>query len=56
MQGIWYGSVRNNYSDCYALFTPKCIDEVVQGEHYEYVWDGSNLILCGTVENNKMEK
>ncbi len=41
LAGIFYGSVRNKYSHCYALFTPKCIDEIVQGSHYEYIWDGS---------------
>jgi len=41
--GIWYGSVRNKYCDCYALFSPQWITQVVQGAHYEYVWDGTKI-------------
>lgn len=47
--GIWYGSVRNNYANCYALFTPKCIDKIDQGCHYEYIWDGSEIITVSKI-------
>lgn len=51
LQGIWYGSVRNNHSDCYALFTPKCIDEIVQGCHYEYIWDGTRISTISEINS-----
>ncbi len=43
LPGIWYGSVRNKYADCYALFSPQWITQVIQGSHYEYIWDGFNI-------------
>ncbi|GGB53016.1 hypothetical protein GCM10011607_11900 [Shewanella inventionis] len=39
--GLLYTSVRNPMSDCYALYTPKLIHEIIQSTHYEYIWDGN---------------
>lgn len=39
--GLLYTSVRNPLADCYALYSPKKVHEVIQSRHYEYVWDGS---------------
>ena len=41
--GVLYGSVRNNYQPCYALFSPEYISEVIQCSHYEYIWDGKEI-------------
>ncbi len=43
LPGLWYGSVRNSYQACYALFSPRFITEVIQTEHYEYIWDGQRI-------------
>lgn len=43
IEGIQFTSVRNPFSTCYALFTPKCIEEIVQSSHYEYVWSGTEI-------------
>lgn len=43
MAGLLYGSVRNNYEPCFALFSPEYISEVIQCGHYEYIWDGRSI-------------
>jgi RES domain-containing protein len=43
IEGIHYTSVRNPLTACYALFTPRCVEEIVQSSHYEYVWGGSSI-------------
>ena len=50
-QGIWYGSVRNKYANCYALFTPKCINRIVQGAYYEYIWDGTDIVASNKISS-----
>ena len=39
-EGLLYTSVRNPLADCYALYSPKRVIEIIQARHYEYVWDG----------------
>ena len=41
--GILYDSVRDEGGECVAVFRPKLLSPVVQGEHYCYVWDGSEI-------------
>lgn len=43
LAGLWYGSVRDSYQPCFALFSPEFISEVIQTEHYEYIWDGQKI-------------
>lgn len=39
--GIVHDSVRRRGGTCLAVFRPKLVPPVVQGDHYEYVWSGS---------------
>lgn len=41
--GIVYDSVRDEGGECVAVFHPKLLSPVVQGEHFCYVWDGSEI-------------
>lgn len=41
--GIVYSSVRHAGGECIAIFRPKVLKPVVQGEHYCYVWDGKQI-------------
>lgn len=43
VEGLRYTSVRNPFVDCYALFTPLGVEEIIQTAHYEYVWDGQEI-------------
>lgn len=45
-QGLVYQSVRNAPAICYALFTPKIISDVIQAEHYDYIWDGEKIMVA----------
>ncbi len=47
VEGLHYTSVRNPMSSCYALFTPKRVEEIIQSTHYEYVWDGKSIEVRG---------
>ena len=47
--GLHYESVRACGQDCYALFTPACIREVIPTSHYEYVWDGEQITHALTI-------
>ena len=42
-QGIVYRSVRAVDKICYALFSPKSIQDVIQSTHYDYIWDGEKI-------------
>ncbi|OKO70759.1 RES family NAD+ phosphorylase [Bradyrhizobium sp. AS23.2] len=41
--GILYRSVRCSDGECVAIFWPDLIPIPVQGDHYEYHWDGSRV-------------
>lgn len=42
--GITFSSVREPGGECVAVFRPRLLKPVVQGEHYCYVWNGSKII------------
>ena len=42
-EGLRYHSVRNAGAECWGLFTPKRIKSVVQGTHFEFVWNGKAI-------------
>lgn len=42
--GIVYSSVRHPDGECVALFRPRVLKPVTQGEHYCFVWDGTQII------------
>ena len=37
--GIWFDSVRRAESENIVIFKPKLVPPVLQGDHFEYVWD-----------------
>jgi len=39
--GIAYDSVRRAGGQCLVVFRPKLLPAAIQGDHYEYRWDGS---------------
>ena len=39
-KGIVYDSVRDDEGICLAVFDPRLIPPVDQGDHYQYVWTG----------------
>jgi hypothetical protein len=41
--GIAYSSVRDPDGECVAIFKPRLLGPVTQGEHYSYVWDGKRI-------------
>lgn len=41
--GLRYKSVRAKGHICWALFSPKHIESIVQTSHYEFIWDGSEI-------------
>lgn len=41
--GIIYNSVRDPDGECVAIFRPTVLQPVVQGAHYCYVWDGTQI-------------
>jgi hypothetical protein len=41
--GIVYSSVRDPGGECIAVFRPCLLNPVIQGTHYCYVWDGSQI-------------
>jgi hypothetical protein len=41
--GITYNSVRDPGGECIAVFKPRLLQPIVQGEHYCYVWDGAQI-------------
>jgi hypothetical protein len=44
--GIVYCSVRLENRNCYALFSPNTIKDVIQTTHYEYIWDGEKIVVA----------
>ncbi len=43
--GIAYPSVRHPAGECVALFYPDCASSPVQGRHFDYHWDGTDVDL-----------
>ncbi len=41
--GIVYRSVRCPDGDCAAIFWPDLIDVPIQGDHFDYHWDGRRV-------------
>ena len=41
--GIVYDSVRAPDGECVAIFRPSLLSPVVQGPHFCYVWDGTEI-------------
>lgn len=41
--GIHYSSVRDPGGECIAVFRPRVMQPAVQGKHYCYVWNGSEI-------------
>jgi hypothetical protein len=41
--GIAYDSVRDPRGECAAIFRPNVLSPVVQGQHFCYVWNGSEI-------------
>jgi len=41
--GIVYDSVRDPDGECVAIFRPRLLSPVVQGQHFCYVWDGTEI-------------
>lgn len=39
--GIAYDSVRRAGGQCLVVFRPRLLPAAIQGDHYEYRWDGS---------------
>lgn len=39
--GIAYDSVRRKGGQCLVVFRPKLLPAAIQGDHYEYRWEGS---------------
>lgn len=50
--GLVYNSVRAAGKICYALFTPRIINDVMQATHYEYIWDGEKITVA--LETNQV--
>jgi len=42
-EGLQYFSVRKPGALCWGLFTPRHIKSVVQGTHFEFVWNGKAI-------------
>jgi len=41
--GIAFESVRRNGGECVAIFRPRLVQNVRQGVHLRYVWDGTSI-------------
>lgn len=41
--GLEYRSVRDPGSNCWALFTPRGVQRLVQTAHYEMIWSGRTI-------------
>ncbi len=39
--GIAYDSVRRAGGECLVIFRPKLLPAALQGDHFEYLWDGA---------------
>jgi hypothetical protein len=39
--GIAYDSVRRADGQCLVIFRPKLLPAALQGDHFEYLWNGS---------------
>jgi hypothetical protein len=41
--GIVYSSLRDPDGECIAVFRPRVLKPAVQGKHYCYIWDGTQI-------------
>nr|WP_245558731.1 RES family NAD+ phosphorylase [Kushneria aurantia] len=41
LPGIRYRSVRAPGDTCWGLLTPRPVEDVIQTEHYEMIWNGA---------------
>ncbi|TNC82874.1 MAG: RES domain-containing protein [Oleiphilus sp.] len=41
--GVVYLSVRHPSHICYALFRPRLVTDICQGDHFEYFWNGQAI-------------
>ena len=41
--GIAFDSVRRNGGECVAVFRPRLVQNVRQGVHLRYAWDGNSI-------------
>lgn len=48
-QAVQYPSVRATGGTCWALFTPKPINEVIQANLVEVIWDGEQISEVNTI-------
>lgn len=46
--GLQYHSVRNPGAQCWGLFTPRHVKQIIQTAHYEMIWTGpdANVEVC----------
>jgi hypothetical protein len=51
--GIIYDSVRHPGGECLAIFRPRLIQNLRQGVHLRYVWDGARI--CRVYELRQLE-
>ncbi|TQV82720.1 RES domain-containing protein [Exilibacterium tricleocarpae] len=43
LDALRYNSVRNPGAACYALFTPRPVQSMIQSAHYEMIWGESSI-------------
>lgn len=51
VEALEYCSVRSAGQTCWALYTPKNVQKVIQAKHYEYVWDGQKISKVNQLKN-----
>ncbi|WP_025820371.1 RES family NAD+ phosphorylase [Shewanella marina] len=44
LDGIRYYSVRHPQGQCFVLYKPNLVTEVLQTQHYDYIWDGAAIV------------
>ncbi|MGD8172725.1 RES family NAD+ phosphorylase [Vibrio sp. TRT 21S02] len=50
-QAVQYPSVRHQGGMCWALFTPKPVQDVIQGHLVEMIWNGEQIAEINEVKN-----
>ncbi len=50
-QAVHYPSVRDENGECWALFTPKPVSDVVQSYLLEMIWDGDSISEVNKVDH-----
>jgi hypothetical protein len=49
--GICYDSVRRGGGVCLAVFRPRLVLNVMQGDHFQYEWTGSETPVVSQLTN-----